>query len=354
MSGWLLVVSVIGASAALAAPSPFAGAVKDCRPCRFSPGKHAPLLDLTFVFAGTGADRALTAMEIAPAGGGTAQRLVTGGVSVSGFPDGFTIDSEDLDRDGYADLGLVTATAADNATEEYWLYEPASRRFVALVRDDDAGGDCPLRWDAKQGAFFCHIKDSAAAYTDYWYRIEGNRTVAIRKLDQFIEGSLLIHETTDLSAKPPRIVGRATVGFVGDSPERAAFLERLHAAAIRATALYRHGDKGAALAIMVQAFGHIRPYALGVDQPDRALAGDLNNYGFFLEEAGHAYDAIGPLQDALELDPGRIVAYLNLGDAFFAIGNKDAARSNYAEYRKRMGVAGRTDKIPHRVLERLR
>jgi hypothetical protein len=349
-----VLAALLGAASSVfaAGSSPFADAVKECHPCRFSPGKDAPVFDLTFVFTGNGADKSLAALDLVPAGE-KPQRIDAGGVAESDFPDGFALDLVDLDRDGYADLGLVTATAADNATESYWLYAPAGRRFVALSRDGDPGGDCPLRWDENARALTCHVKDSAAAFTDYWYRLDGQRTVATRKRDQFVKGALLVQQTTDLSVTPPRTGATITVGFVGDSPERTAFLKRLHAAAIRATAAYRHGDKNAALAIMIQTFGPIRAYALGDDPPDKALAGDLNDYGFFLEEAGHAGDAIDPLQDAIADDPGRIVAYLNLGDAFFAIGNKDGARANYAEYRKRMIAAGRADKIPPRVLTRL-
>jgi hypothetical protein len=345
----------LGSASPLAAGSaPFAGAVKQCQPCRFSPGKDAPSFDLTFVFAGSGSDKILAALDLVPAGGGRTERLDAGGIAASDFPEGFFLELIDLNRDGYGDLGVVTATAADNATEKYWVYTPASRRFIALDRSDDPGGDCPLRWDAEAGALACHVKDSAAIYTDYWYRIEEHRTVAIRKLDQFVKGNLLLHETTDLAVTPPRVVDTTTIGFVGNSPERDAFLKRLHAAARAATALYRRGDKNAALATMVRAFGHIRPYALGDDPPDKELAGDLNDYGFFLEEAGHPYEAIDPLQDTLTLDPGRTAAYLNLADAFFAIGNKDGAQANYAEYRKRMAAAGKADKIPPRVSQRLR
>ncbi len=183
-----------------AVPTALPNPAKDCRPCRFSPGKGQPAFDLTFVFDGTGDDRALTGFDIAPVAGGKAQHLETGDIEVSSFPDGFGLDSGDLTNGGHPVLGLITNSAADNDSEEYWLYDPASGQFAALDRGDDPGGDCLLKPAEKPGTASCGVKGSLAESTVYTYRIEGHRTVAIRADEVAIDGNRLVHRVSDLTA----------------------------------------------------------------------------------------------------------------------------------------------------------
>jgi hypothetical protein len=349
-----------GGMAAPAAPDPFGAPVKDCHPCRFSPGPGQPELSLTFVFDGSGDQKSLTALQITPAAGGPAQRLETGDIAVSDFPDGFAIDDRDLNGDGFADLGIITLAAADNATEAYWLYEPKSRRFVALERDAALGDACPLTPAATPGELRCHVVSSLAEYSDIWYRIDGHRTVAVRQVDQRIDGPLLVHVTTDLSSRPGRVVKTDTVGFVGASPARAAFRKQLAAASRRAAARYRAGDKPGAVAALEPLLKDKNFLALTGTDPmsgkpeDPRLVGELNNYGFYLEEAGRPADATRVLMAVTDIDPDRTVAYLNLADAQFASGDRGAAKASYAAYRKRMIAAGKAARVPARVAERMR
>lgn len=349
-----------GGPAARAAPDPFAAPVKDCQPCRFSPGPGQPDFNLTFVFDGSGDQKSLAALQITPAAGGPAQRLETGGIAVSDFPDGFAIDDSDLNGDGSADLGIITFSAADNATEDYWLYQPKRRRFVALDRDAAHGDACPLTPVAKTHELRCHVVSSLAEYSDIWYRIEGHRTVAVRQVDQRIDGPLLVHVTTDLSSGPGQVVKTETVGFVGDSPARAAFRKQLAAASQRAAARYRAGDKPGAVAALEPLLKDKNFLALTGTDPmsgkpeDPRLVGELNNYGFYLEQAGRPADATQVLMAVTDIDPGRTVAYLNLADAQFASGDRGGAKENYAEYRKRMTAAGKEARVPARVAERMR
>lgn len=364
---WLLAL-LLGASAAgvnatgaSAADGPFTGPVDDCRPCRFSPGTGQPSFDLTFVFDGTGDAKSLVAFEIAPADGGPKQRLAFEPVAASEFPGGFIVVADDLRGDGSGDLGFVTLEGADNTTMLYWLYEPKTRQFVALERDAAYGEDCPLIRVPQSHELQCHIKGSALEHADIFYRIEGHRTVALRQLELAVDGNLVVERATDLSTTPPRIASQ-TVGFFGDSPERAAFRQKLDAAATAATARYQKGDKPGAVAALepllkdmnLETLTDTVPVTNANDPADLKLVGQLNDYGFFLAEAGRPGDAAGVLETVIDLDPERTVAYLNLADALFATGDVAAAKRHYADYRQRMTDAGKEARIPPRVAERLR
>jgi tetratricopeptide (TPR) repeat protein len=358
----MLALGTLVAAPSRAAPDPFAKPVKNCQPCRFSPGRGMPDFDVTFRFTGTGGARVLTDIALAPSGGGPAQVFATGGVAVSDFPDGFSLTAGDIDGSGLGDISLVTLQAADNANALSWVYDPATKRFSALRRDDANGGDCPVQWSAADRLLTCHVVGSNIEYTDYEYRLDGDRTVAVRATAQTIDGPLLKHVTTDLSARPPKVVRSRVVGFTGASPERTAFLARMDAAAKLGAARYRAGDRAGAAAAMTPVLAGMNLYALTGSDPvttlnapeDLRVVAELNDHGFYLEQAGRAREAVGVLDAVVELDRDRLPAWLNLADAQFANGDPADAKRNYAEYRKRMIAAGKPALIPARVAERLR
>lgn len=81
---------------------------------------------------------------------------------------------------------------------------------------------------------------------------------------------------------------------------------------------------------------------------DKALAGILNDYGFFLHKSGRYKEAITIYRRAIELDPRRPVAYSNLGDSLRSqlseadsfkekIGLTKQIKSAYLQYKHRGG-----------------
>jgi len=350
---------LFGASAGRATDDPLAEPVKDCRPCRLTPGTAQPVLDLTFVFQGDGDAKVLTAIEVTPEGGGKTQRLETGDIAVSDFPDGFILDHPDLNFDGLGDLALTTQQAADNDDVKYWLYRPASHDYAPLERVGDDDADYALS-PGPDHELVSHVRDGAVASTDYWYRVTGTRAVAVRKEVMGAEGALMQDATYDLTVKPAKLVKRVTVGFSGDSPERTKFLAQLEAASTHADALYRSGNKAGAVAALEPLLKDMQlallteTYPAGNDAGDRKIVGEVNNYGFYLAEAGRAKEAVEVLSSVTDAAPDRTVAYLNLADAQFAAGAAADAKTNYAEYAKRMTAAGNAAHIPPRVAERAR
>ncbi len=77
----------------------------------------------------------------------------------------------------------------------------------------------------------------------------------------------------------------------------------------------------------------------------------VNDYGFFMEQAGKTGDAIFVLTYVLKLSPDRTPAYLNLADALYKDGSKEKAKKYYKTYMELMKKEGKD--IPSRVYERL-
>jgi|GEM_PF-780306 len=79
----------------------------------------------------------------------------------------------------------------------------------------------------------------------------------------------------------------------------------------------------------------------------------LNDYGFFLQQAGDHSLAVEIFKAIIEVDPARVVAYLNLADSLWTLDRKVEARAHYRTYRQLMTGANRQSGIPLRVAERL-
>ncbi len=73
---------------------------------------------------------------------------------------------------------------------------------------------------------------------------------------------------------------------------------------------------------------------------------------FYSKQENINYDVLIQIySDITSLYPNRTVAYLNLGDAYLGINNKEKAKANYEKYIELMKKSGKEVKIPKRVLE---
>ena len=83
-----------------------------------------------------------------------------------------------------------------------------------------------------------------------------------------------------------------------------------------------------------------------------AYAGILNDYGYFLSVIGQNKKAKPVLANVVQLVPSRTVAYLNLADVEWALGQRSAAKSHYKIYWKQLGSKA-SSVAPKRVQERI-
>ena len=77
----------------------------------------------------------------------------------------------------------------------------------------------------------------------------------------------------------------------------------------------------------------------------------FNDYGFLLQQAGRNSDAITVLNVVVKNTPKRMVAYLNIADAYWGLGDKVKSSQNYKKYINLM-QSSHNDKIPERAFDR--
>lgn len=124
-------------------------------------------------------------------------------------------------------------------------------------------------------------------------------------------------------------------------------ISRLDAILAKATKTFR--EKGASAAV-----AEIEPVVFVQDWIiDPAHVGAINDYGYFLEQAGRLEQAIFVLSQVVEQFPARTPAYLNLGDAYQKAGHTDKAKASYAKYVDLMEKSGKGSKVPARVRQAL-
>lgn len=78
----------------------------------------------------------------------------------------------------------------------------------------------------------------------------------------------------------------------------------------------------------------------------------FNNFAYYLQQAGANQESAYLLEKIIEKFPNRTVAYFNLGDAYYGLGDKTKALKAYQTYINQMKKKGWGGKIPKRVLER--
>lgn len=356
-------------SSSVSAADPFADPVKDCRPCRFSPGGGQPEFELTFVFKGSGRHKQLTAFDVTPAGGGQSQRLdihqqdpVNAPLDVADFPDGFILGNADMGLDELGDLSVVTLDSLHNRNLAYWLYQPDTRSFAPLERVNDDGNRTDLRAGPDK-RLSSRIDVNAVEFIEYFYELTGNRAVAVSRNAWEVDGTHIVDAWYDLTVKPARVTTRTVIGFSSRDSATSArrkFARDLDAAAAQAEKSYRGGDAAGAADAIAAIVRDMRlslvtsAYPVDGDPGDLKLVQHFNDYGFYLERAGKTQQAVDVLSQVTDVAQDRTVAYLNLADAQYAAGRTDDAKTAYAEYRKRMIAVGRPADVPPRVAERLR
>lgn len=86
---------------------------------------------------------------------------------------------------------------------------------------------------------------------------------------------------------------------------------------------------------------------------DRSSVTQYNNIAYYLEQGGAYEPAIHLLEHIVEAFPQRTVAYINLGDAYWGHGERNAAIDAYQTYIKLLEKQGREDRAPGYVRERI-
>ncbi|OEY92170.1 hypothetical protein BJD20_08910 [Acinetobacter proteolyticus] len=76
---------------------------------------------------------------------------------------------------------------------------------------------------------------------------------------------------------------------------------------------------------------------------------ELNDAAFLLYKLEYYAESLKVLNQVVQLDPNRTVAYLNRADTYLALKNKAQARKNYMMYADQMKKLGLSNKVPLRI-----
>lgn len=263
--------------------------------------------------------------------------------------------SWDLDFDGQPEIGFMVDNSLKSRRYEFWAFNPGSNRFEYA------------------GALDNPSLDRSCAAVLEWKRL-GQPWQDVRSECQVRSGRLERIQTTRMEITEDEEAfwvreyrfggGSDTLYSEKNIPVTQAGMEELGLALVKAETLAtvaakRKDWKGAA-----GAFGDLYdrfdfPGTQFKDRPEwnKAKIAWLNDYGFYLDNAGDTLKAIEVLCRVIRLDSTRTPAYLNLADAQSRLkggtgGGADPvklARYNYGLYAARMRAAGKAGAIPARV-----
>lgn len=79
-----------------------------------------------------------------------------------------------------------------------------------------------------------------------------------------------------------------------------------------------------------------------------------NDMAYYLEQSGAYSEAIFLLEEIIAAFPDRTVAYINLGDAYWGLGEQEKARGAYRTYISQMQEKDKASRIPDVVLLRVK
>lgn len=118
-----------------------------------------------------------------------------------------------------------------------------------------------------------------------------------------------------------------------------------------AIGFYRNGNKAKAANLIIK---FINNNPISHSNIGSENVNIYNDFGFFLEQGKKYSAAVTVLEEVVKAVPNRVVAYINLGDAYYGLHQIDKAREAYLKYIDLMKKEGKQAKIPKRVWERVR
>ncbi len=87
--------------------------------------------------------------------------------------------------------------------------------------------------------------------------------------------------------------------------------------------------------------------------PVRDYITAVNDYGFFLQQSGRLQESSQILKEVTRVCPKRAVAYLNLADSYWGLGQIEDAKKSYRHYLSLINEGSDKRSVPQRVYQRL-
>ena len=302
--------------------------------------------------------------------------------------------------------GILSTTAADAATKTYHC-KPGQAATLQIVEQN--GQPTEFEWeayDAQQRSCGLSAKNNQEGQSDWKYAADGKTLVYLYNYSDGTSTSSILVDMQSIrltrysnryelsllgeghnghtqfcgAVTWPHIATSLTLNFSdsecahgsnvdssSDLPKPSS-LREVHQEALKQ---WRMNERDEALITFEQIFHRFRPDELNGILPVQDYVALLNDYGFVLEQYYQNHEdanllkrAISVLIYVVTLDPSRVAAYLNLADSYYFygtqikyVGKNDPlalARDSYTTYHDLMLNAGKEDKIPARVFERMK
>ncbi|RON51136.1 hypothetical protein BK665_20335 [Pseudomonas frederiksbergensis] len=278
-------------------------------------------------------------------------------------------------------LPLIKNTYSPASYDGFEVGTATSRKNV-ITAVDIQGETVSLKYDSIMPAEYLYLKTTEEDNTKYNFNLQFQYDAKIKKM--VLRNLLLVTniESCDRSLLGVYALSLGSLSSTSlddfNGADAFKYLKKLHiesqsgtgsrdklmpvdlaANFDQALAAYKKGDK--------DKFNEVMSYFLVGGGEDSACApeayvvgkyyfsknpGWSNDLGFLFEESGHYGEAVELLSYVIANHPDRTVAYLNLADAYWGLGNKKQAAENYNKYNSLMIQSGKTAKVPKRVIER--
>ena len=154
------------------------------------------------------------------------------------------------------------------------------------------------------------------------------------------------------SERVSRVKGCPVLGMVGPY----SYESRVETTKNIAVELKKFRNSSGERKILIEYLNSIRSYDAAelVGYIDPGNVEDVNDLAFYLSEDGRSLDAIPLLEKIVEMFPGRVVAKLNLADAYWDRDFEKKAATLYGEYYREMSAINLKQQIPSRVFVRMK
>ncbi len=263
----------------------------------------------------------------------------------------YDLHTIDLNKDGFLDFGVSVPSESRNPKFIYFLYNPANKNFTKLGQFGHLV--------AKSTTSLFVAKTYTSRYYDFEYRtykMKNSKLVLVNRIDSIFKSNdqiATVNETRFINGRE-ELVGRRLLPLMGSMASKKYFQE-LSKAYKTSLVHFKRKDIDRSISVLEKYFNDYEYTRIFFnDNLYNLYLNIMNDYAFFLEQAKKYRESIEILNFVIKTTPKRIVAFINLGDAYYGIGDTDNAKNSYQTYIDLMKKNGKQKRIPKRVYDRVK
>ncbi len=291
----------------------------------------------------------------------------------------YGVSSGDINSDGYNDL-LIRIPGIEESSNLVWLYnkEKNNFKFIKFFEFEE------IFIDKKSRSI---LERDINGFSERYYKFSDDSFILTKEINRedIEKAGYTVHVYSSIK-EGKKVVIKKSITIEEENPFTIKLRREFSKVYSNALRQFRNKQIKASaetLRIFFEKY-NLTNYSYEVFASTNKTLNMLNDYGFFLEQAGYLEDSIQVLEIVKEIDENRIVVYLNLADAQFKLSQyypninsrieyQEYSRKyydfgepaslndligqyklNYGIYTNLMTKAGKQKKIPTRVFDRLK